>query len=133
VASLESRRQFTEHLWSRRAGDRVPLDGGRDSNPSTIAEVEPQRRIGWTGRAPLGIRAVHTWSFEADGDGTRVRTEESLDGLMTRLLAGLMRRVLDRALQRGVAALKAEAERRNNPAGPVADRVNESTTERSSR
>ncbi len=79
---------------------------------SVLQEVELERRIGWTGRAPLGIRAVHVWTFESEGSGTRVRTEESFDGLLARLFAGSMRRMLDGALEKGTAALKAEAERR---------------------
>lgn len=79
---------------------------------STLREVEPNRRIGWTGRAPLGIRAVHTWSFEPEGEGTRVRTEESFGVLIVRLVAGPMRRLLAGSLEKGVAALKVEAERR---------------------
>lgn len=79
---------------------------------STLREVEANRRIGWTGHAPLGIRAAHTWSFEPEGAGTRVRTEESFDGLLARLFAGPMQRMLAGSLEKGVAALKAEAERR---------------------
>ncbi len=79
---------------------------------STIGEAAPNRRLGWTGRAPLGIRAVHTWSFEPEGRGTRVRTEESFEGLLPRLLPVSMARLLRSTLEKNVAALKAEAERR---------------------
>ena len=81
---------------------------------STLQEIEPERRIGWTGRAPLGIRAVHTWSFEPEGSGTRVRTEEAFEGLLARLFAGPMRKMLDEALTKNVDALKTEAEQRKN-------------------
>lgn len=79
---------------------------------SVLREVEPERRIAWTGQAPLGIRAVHTWSFEPEGAGTRVRTEESFDGVLVRLFAGVTRRMLAEALEKGLAVLKTEAERR---------------------
>ncbi len=79
---------------------------------STIQEVEHARRIGWTGTAPLGIRAVHLWSLEPDGDGTRVRTEESFEGVLAHLFSGTMRKMLAGALERNVAALGAEATRR---------------------
>ncbi len=79
---------------------------------STLQKVDPERQIGWTGRTPLGIHAVHTWTFEPEGEGTRVRTEESFDGFLVRILAGPMRRMLAASLDRGVAALKREAERR---------------------
>ncbi len=86
--------------------------GGGMPITSTIEEVLPERRIVWTGRAPLGIRAVHVWTFEPEGTGTRVRTEESFDGLLVRLFAGPMRRMLATSLAKGVAALAAEAGRR---------------------
>ncbi len=93
---------------------------------STLEVVEAQRKIGWTGRAPLGIHAVHTWTFEPEGGGTRVRTEESFEGWLVRALAGWMRRMLAESLAKGLAALKTEAERRarggaaeQTPAPPV--------------
>lgn len=79
---------------------------------SRLQIVEPERRIGWTGKAPPGIRAVHVWSFEPENGGTRVRTEESFDGLLARLLPGPMRRMLAQSLESGLVALKTEAERR---------------------
>ena len=84
---------------------------------STLREVEPGHRLGWTGVAPIfGIRAIHTWSFEPEGTGTRVRTEESFEGLLPRLLPGAMRRLLSTTLEKNVAALKAEVERREGAA-----------------
>ena len=52
---------------------------------STLHTVEPNRRIGWTGIS-LGMSAIHNWTFEAQGDFTRVTTEESLSGWLTRLM-----------------------------------------------
>ncbi|MEU2206495.1 SRPBCC family protein [Streptomyces hygroscopicus] len=46
---------------------------------STIYAVEAPRRILWGGTAH-GITAIHEWRFEADGDGTLVRNEESWSG-----------------------------------------------------
>jgi hypothetical protein len=79
---------------------------------SRIEEIERPRRIVWTGRT-LGIRAVHVWEFEATPDGTRVRTRESFEGLIVRCFRRPMKKMLDRALQQGVEALKAEAEARH--------------------
>jgi uncharacterized protein YndB with AHSA1/START domain len=45
---------------------------------STIREVEPERRLVWTGKA-LGTRAVHAWVFEPREGGVLVRTEEERD------------------------------------------------------
>lgn len=80
---------------------------------STLMEVEPERCIGWTGQTRPGIRAVHVWTFEAEGEGTRVRTEESFDGWFARFFAGPARRLLAETLEKSMAALKAEAERRS--------------------
>lgn len=78
---------------------------------STIQEVVPEQRLVWTGRM-LGVRAVHVWTFEPQPGGVRVRTAESFEGLIVRLLAGPMQRLLAASLEQGLAALKAEAERR---------------------
>lgn len=77
---------------------------------SELRVVDPPHTIGWTGRA-FGLRAVHVWRFTEIEDGTRVHTEESFDGWLARLLPGTMKRALDSALEKGLAALRAECER----------------------
>lgn len=77
---------------------------------SALQEVEPKSRIVWTGKL-LGIRAVHVWIFEERADGVLVRTEESFDGLLARLFAKSMRRMLALSLAKGLDALKMECER----------------------
>ncbi|MGD0873100.1 MAG: SRPBCC family protein [Bryobacteraceae bacterium] len=84
---------------------------GGTSIVSTIREIEPERRIAWTGRT-LGIRAVHVWTFAEQQGGVLVRTEESFDGLVVRLFAGPMRRMLASSLEKGLHALRTECERR---------------------
>jgi uncharacterized protein YndB with AHSA1/START domain len=78
---------------------------------STIQRVERPRLIAWTGRT-FGINAIHFWHFEERDGGTFVRTEESYEGLMARLLRGYLQRTLDRALDDGLQDLKVEVERR---------------------
>ena len=78
---------------------------------STIQRVERPRLIAWTGRT-LGIRAIHIWYLEPRDGGTAVRTEESFDGLLPRLLRGPTRKALQSGLDKGLGHLKAEAERR---------------------
>ena len=80
---------------------------------STIQDVEPQRRIAWTGTS-FGIRAIHVHTFEPQAGGTRVRTEESYDGLVARLLRRRLQSVLDTTLEGELQHLKAEAERRGH-------------------
>ena len=76
---------------------------------STIHEVEPGRRIGWTGRA-LGMYAVHNWIFEQRENGTHVITEESLAGWVPRLLKLFDPAFLDTSLASSLAVLKKQAE-----------------------
>lgn len=83
---------------------------------SELGAVDPPRSMGWTGRA-LGIRAVHVWSFEETESGTRVRTEESFEGWMARLLPGTLQRTLASSLEKSLDALAAECRRQWPPAG----------------
>ena len=78
---------------------------------STLRVVDPPRELGWTGTT-MGIRAVHVFRFEPRDGGTLVRSEESWDGLLAKLLKGYSRRTLDKGIRDWLARLKAEAERR---------------------
>lgn len=83
---------------------------GGTSIVSLIQDLEPERRIAWTGRT-LGIRAAHIWTLTEQAGGVLVRTEESFDGLIVRLFARPMRRMLASSLQNGLNALRTECER----------------------
>jgi uncharacterized protein YndB with AHSA1/START domain len=76
---------------------------------SRIEQVEAPGFIAWTGRT-LGIKAIHTWQLERQDGGTLVRTQESYDGLVARLLRGSLQKTLDGALANGLRHLKAEVE-----------------------
>jgi hypothetical protein len=78
---------------------------------STIQRVQRPRLIAWTGKT-LGIKAIHFWHFEPRNGKTFVRTEESYDGLVARLLRRSLQKILDRALVDGLRSLKAEVEGR---------------------
>lgn len=78
---------------------------------SRLEEVVPPARIAWTGKM-FGVRAVHAWDLVAGGRGTLVRTEESFAGWLAKLLPGVMRKTLAKALAQGIADLKAAAESR---------------------
>jgi uncharacterized protein YndB with AHSA1/START domain len=80
---------------------------------STLQEVEPQRRLSWTGRV-MGIRAIHTWSLDPQGDGVVVRTEESFEGWMARLMKPMMQKMLDTSLKTWLEHLKQQAETANS-------------------
>lgn len=77
---------------------------------STLQEVQPRQRISWTGKS-LGMSAIHCWTFEAQGDSTRVITEESLSGWFPRLLKLLTPAFLDKSLAKSLHTLKAQAEK----------------------
>jgi hypothetical protein len=77
---------------------------------STLQEIDPKRRVAWTGRT-LVIRATHVWTFAEQAGGVLVRTEESFDGLIVRLFSGPMRRMLASSLEKGLNSLRTECER----------------------
>ena len=78
---------------------------------STLHEVDPPRAISWTG-STFGIKAIDGFRLEPRDGGTQVSEAESWEGLTVRLFAGRMRRTLQSSLDKGLAELKAEAERR---------------------
>ena len=80
---------------------------------SLVEHLDRPRLIAWSGKT-LGIRAYHVWRLEGQNGRTLVRTEESYDGLVARLLRRSLQKTLDAALTDGVRYLKAEAEK----AGP---------------
>jgi hypothetical protein len=93
------------------AGTAFYWKAGGATISAILQEVSPQQRIAWTGRT-FGIRAVHIWTFQETDNGVIVRTEESFDGILVRLLAGPMRKMLASSLEKSIQALKAECERR---------------------
>jgi hypothetical protein len=84
---------------------------GLNSIVSTVRRVEAPRLISWTGRTP-GIDAAHVFRLAPGAGRTQVYSEESWAGLLPALLKGRLRRTLEKSLEEGLEALKAEAERR---------------------
>jgi carbon monoxide dehydrogenase subunit G len=84
--------------------------GGRSKIVSRLEEVDPPRRIAWSGKT-LGIRAIHVWELSNKDGGTQIHTEESFEGLVARLFRGIARKTLAKALAQGISSLKAAAER----------------------
>jgi uncharacterized protein YndB with AHSA1/START domain len=78
---------------------------------STIQSVKPPNVIGWTGKT-LGIKAIHVYRLEPQGDTTIVKSDESWDGFIVRLFRGPMEKTLQKSTESGLQHLKAEAERR---------------------
>lgn len=84
---------------------------------STLRRVEPPRLVAWTGTT-FGIRAVHVYTLEPRDGATFVRTQESFEGPVARLLRKPLQKALDRALPDGLRHLKAEVERRLRSSSP---------------
>ena len=78
---------------------------------STIQRVDRPRLIAWTGKT-FGIDATHVWRLEQEHGKTLVRTEESYEGLVARILRRPLGKALETALTNGLRSLKVEAERR---------------------
>jgi hypothetical protein len=91
-------------------GSQFRWKAGPGTITSTIRHVDPPREIAWTGRT-FGIKAIHVWRLESRSGETIVKTEESYEGLVARLLRGSLQKTLDSALANGLRHLKAETER----------------------
>ncbi|MEU1869517.1 uncharacterized protein YndB with AHSA1/START domain [Streptomyces ambofaciens] len=76
---------------------------------STIYAVEAPRRILWGGTAH-GITAIHEWRFEADGEGTQVRNEESWSGSPVDADVENQRKLLSQSLDAWLELLRRIAE-----------------------
>jgi uncharacterized protein YndB with AHSA1/START domain len=100
------------------AGTRFRWKAGPGTITSTLQQVEQPHLIAWTGKT-LGISAVHVYRLRGQGDTTVVRSEESWDGALVRLVRRRMSRSLQRAIESGLEHLKREAERRAS-SGPSA-------------
>ena len=77
---------------------------------STLQDIEPRRRLSWTGEA-IGTKAFHEWDFEANDGKVLVRTFEAFHGWLPWLLRRSMQKTLDDTLPKWLATLKAAAER----------------------
>ena len=69
---------------------------------SAIEELQPGESIGW--------QVIHGWSLRTEGEGTRVVTEESMDGWLARLLKLFTPNFLQTAIKETLQMLKARSE-----------------------
>ncbi len=77
---------------------------------STIGKVSKNDFLGWNGRG-FGASAIHIWEFKQMENGnTLVRTKESMDGWLVRLLKGMMDKKLNESLDTWLNSLKQVAE-----------------------
>ncbi|HZB35277.1 MAG TPA: SRPBCC family protein [Gaiellaceae bacterium] len=99
------------------AGSVFRWKAGPGTITSTIRRVEPPRLIAWTGKT-FGIRAIHFYRLEPRDGKTFVRTEESFEGIIARLMRRSLQKTMDSALPDGLRYLKDEAEKRTPVAAP---------------
>lgn len=77
---------------------------------STVEHFCEYQSIGWTGRG-VGSSAIHIWKFEPLANGnTLVRTRESMEGWLVKMLKGMLARKLNESLDTWLTALQREAE-----------------------
>lgn len=91
-------------------GSTFVWQAGPGTITSTLHCVLPEHEIAWTGDT-MGIRAVHVWRLEREGDETIVATEESWSGFLPWLLRGAFRQILEKSVEAGLAAIKEAAEK----------------------
>ena len=77
---------------------------------STLHTVESFNEIGWTGKA-LGTFAIHNWKLIEKSDSTEVIADESMEGILVRLLKKMFRKNLEKGMQSWLEMLKEESEK----------------------
>lgn len=77
---------------------------------STIQDVDPCKRISWTGNV-WGIHAIHCWEFIEEEGQTRVIVEESMEGMVAILLKKVLAKQLENVIQNWLRMLKSESEK----------------------
>jgi hypothetical protein len=58
------------------------------------------------------VKAIHVWGLEPHDRGTLVKTEESWEGLLSRIFRPYFQKALQKSVDTGLGHLKVEAERR---------------------
>ncbi len=76
---------------------------------SKIEEINAPNKIVWTGKT-FGIKALHIWEFKYLDGKTSVFTQESFEGIIAKLLKGMLSKMLHRTLQQNLRDLKQIAE-----------------------
>ncbi|MEP6875784.1 MAG: SRPBCC family protein [Burkholderiales bacterium] len=94
-----------------KAGSAFHWEEGGLQIVSTVQQIQPRRRIVWTGPAQ-GIFAVHVWEFTPIEGGVRVHTEESWSGAPVDAQTEQLQPLLDGALRDWLTRLKQTSEAR---------------------
>ncbi|WP_256006736.1 SRPBCC family protein [Pedobacter deserti] len=72
---------------------------------SEIHHFAKNKSFGWKGSF-FGVKAIHYWSLEEKDGMVTVTTEESMEGFLAKLLAGMLQRKLDKSLLNWLDCMK---------------------------
>ena len=76
---------------------------------STIHTLNENSMIGWTGKN-FAAKAIHNWYLTPTENGTKVRTEESMEGFLMSLMKKKMSEILIEDMTTWLDQLKAKCE-----------------------
>jgi hypothetical protein len=112
VARVASRCEIDGGSRCVRGGIQIPVVSGTGKDQVRGPHRRPAIERGMEG-IPRGIDAVHVWTIKPVGPTTsRVHTEESWSGLLPKALRKMLQHTLKKSIDKGLPAIKAEAERR---------------------
>lgn len=77
---------------------------------STLHTVEPFKNFGWTGNT-YGLFAIHNWKLAETKEQTIVTVEESMEGILAKLLKKSFNRNLEKGMHNWLELLKKECEK----------------------
>lgn len=105
-------KEVTESTLKEEASEGVEFKwkAGGLSFTSQIHTIDSKMKFGWTGKT-LGASAIHNWFFTENGDKTKVRVEESLQGVFPRMFKGYFQRNLDKGVNQNLMDLKTASEK----------------------
>ena len=91
-------------------GSKFKWKNNGSSITSTIHTIEQNRMLGWTGKN-FAADAIHNWYLTPTENGTKVRTEESMQGLLMSIMKKKMNEVLLEDMTSWLDQLKAKCEK----------------------
>lgn len=92
-------------------GSEFKWKAGPGTITSKLQVINKPKLLVWTGKT-LGIHAVHVWKLKPINGQTIISSEESWEGLIVSILAGKMKKTLEKSTESGLKYLKQELENR---------------------
>lgn len=90
-------------------GSQFKWKNNGSSITSTIHTLEQNRMMGWTGKN-FAAKAIHNWYLTPTEHGTKVSTEESMEGWLMSMMKKKMNEVLVEDMTTWLSQLKAKCE-----------------------